>query len=839
MKRLSILLLLSLASVPAWATTYYSSPTGSGTTCSDGSPCDVATGIGKLVAGDTLYLKDGTYTGVAGMITVNNVDGSLGSRITITAVNDGAVSINGEAARVPVDIVDSSYITLSGVNAYNSSSDVVKVRASDGQPNYDSYNELKRVAAWNAVDSDNRHVYSIHNIDRVLFEDCAGFGRGRIIFGPFNANYITFRRCWGRWNTYASDGTPKQAFNIVYNTTHLIFENIISEFDKQGATTGTQYGSGTAGGIIAPGPYSTDTQVLGSIGLALSAWTNPGFIWYMSPSSAESGNTGTTFSNVVGYVQPAGYDIYPFSMNDTIGTSTADHVTSITGIDGWNSEFLNGWSGVTNHLQQETVGAYNLYTNTGAGAAIRYRYVDGSLTGTELWPWPMTARIKAALNLSGYDTDYDIDSTIQGIFGTYISPANAPVVTTGAVTSLAGSSLTIAGNVTDDGGGTISDCGACWSKSPNPTVADAHTNDGCATEGAFNSSATGLTPCEFWYIRSWAVNENATVYGLDSLIKPRGALAPGDWTSASSTDTVTVDAIEGVGLDNADTTGSLADFVIANNANRLLLVSVAVESTASNKVSGVVWNTSEALTKIGEAVNANYNYVSLWYLVAPTATTASITASFGDVRDVHIRAVSLYNVNSTPIRDSDTASSTIGGELEASALTMTTVSGDFCLSSLFTGDAPTNDVSAIAPYGSETERWDLEFLPGKSSQVGGYSLVASGASTVIGADWTAGSSEATPYAHVAACIIPSSTASDNWYTPTATPPRRVKAGATVLTHVADDAACPASIDNDNKWCHVDSTDLLYVRTDGGNPGAVTIICGASAPSNLLMMGIGQ
>jgi hypothetical protein len=43
------------------ATIYYASPTGSGTICSDSNPCSLDTGINKLVAGDTLYLKGGTY----------------------------------------------------------------------------------------------------------------------------------------------------------------------------------------------------------------------------------------------------------------------------------------------------------------------------------------------------------------------------------------------------------------------------------------------------------------------------------------------------------------------------------------------------------------------------------------------------------------------------------------------------------------------------------------------------------------------------------------------------------------------------------------------------------
>jgi hypothetical protein len=84
------------------------------------------------------------------------------------------------------------------------------------------------------------------------------------------------------------------------------------------------------------------------------------------------------------------------------------------------------------------------------------------------------------------------------------------------------------------------------------------------------------------------------------------------------------------------------------------------------------------------------------------------------------------------------------------------------------------------------------------------------------------------WGQVGASFNAASTTSANWYTSTAVKPYSIKAGATALTHVADDAACPASIDGANKWCHVDSTDRIYVQvTGGGNPGTLNINCSRS------------
>ena len=56
--------------------------------------------------------------------------------------------------------------------------------------------------------------------------------------------------------------------------------------------------------------------------------------------------------------------------------------------------------------------------NTSQGAQIRYRYVDGVLTGTDLWPWPMNQRIINAMTTAGYIPE-DVNARIQVFFGAF------------------------------------------------------------------------------------------------------------------------------------------------------------------------------------------------------------------------------------------------------------------------------------------------------------------------------------------------------------------------------------------------------------------------------------
>ena len=76
-----------------------------------------------------------------------------------------------------------------------------------------------------------------------------------------------------------------------------------------------------------------------------------------------------------------------------------------------------------------------------------------------------------------------------------------PVVTTTAPTAVTSSSASSGGNITNDGGATITARGICWSTSPGPTITDNKTVNGTGT-GAFTSSMTSLAPATTYYIKA-------------------------------------------------------------------------------------------------------------------------------------------------------------------------------------------------------------------------------------------------------------------------------------------------------------------------------------------------
>ncbi len=92
-----------------------------------------------------------------------------------------------------------------------------------------------------------------------------------------------------------------------------------------------------------------------------------------------------------------------------------------------------------------------------------------------------------------------------------LAPA-IPVVTTVDISSISQTSAVSGGNVTDNGGATVTQRGVCWSISENPTYEDSRSTDGNGT-GSYISSISGLTCNTQYYVRAYATNEVGRAYG--------------------------------------------------------------------------------------------------------------------------------------------------------------------------------------------------------------------------------------------------------------------------------------------------------------------------------------
>jgi hypothetical protein len=203
----------------------------------------------------------------------------------------------------------------------------------------------------------------------------------------------------------------------------------------------------------------------------------------------------------------------------SVDTSPATDITSRTATTGGNVTDDGGdpvtARGVCWSVNPDPNIVFNDHTTDGSGTGS----FTSSLTG--LYPG-VTYHIRAYAT-NGIGTSYGSDLTFKTV--------GKPSVTTADVSDIATDSATCGGDVTSDGGDTVTARGVCWNVNPNPTITGMHTEDGTGT-GAFTSSITGLEPGGTYYVRAYATNSVGTKYGTEKVFT---TLAPPTVTTADVT----------------------------------------------------------------------------------------------------------------------------------------------------------------------------------------------------------------------------------------------------------------------------------------------------------------
>ncbi|MBO4231880.1 MAG: fibrobacter succinogenes major paralogous domain-containing protein [Bacteroidales bacterium] len=128
-----------------------------------------------------------------------------------------------------------------------------------------------------------------------------------------------------------------------------------------------------------------------------------------------------------------------------------------------------------------------------------------------------------------------------------------PAVTTNAISNISVTTALSGGNVTDDGGATVTARGVCWSStSTAPTIADSHTSDGTGT-GIYSSVLSALARNTKYYVRAYATNYIGTSYG-DTVSFTTLADFPTVTTAAVSSITSVTAVVGGEVTDDGDAT---------------------------------------------------------------------------------------------------------------------------------------------------------------------------------------------------------------------------------------------------------------------------------------------
>lgn len=102
-----------------------------------------------------------------------------------------------------------------------------------------------------------------------------------------------------------------------------------------------------------------------------------------------------------------------------------------------------------------------------------------------------------------------------------------PVLTTSSISNITATSASCGGDITSNGGTTITVRGVCWNIVQAPTTSVSKTIDGSGT-GSFNSNISGLTASTLYYIRAYATNKAGTVYGNELSFTTQAVFSCGD-----------------------------------------------------------------------------------------------------------------------------------------------------------------------------------------------------------------------------------------------------------------------------------------------------------------------
>jgi len=186
----------------------------------------------------------------------------------------------------------------------------------------------------------------------------------------------------------------------------------------------------------------------------------------------------------------------------TITTASISNITEISA-QGGGDVTSDGGASVTSKgicwstSQNPTKDDFNSIDGNGTGSFSSL--ITGLICGTAYY-------VRAfAINTAGTAYGDQVSFTTAGCV---VSPA----VTTTSISNIGASSAQGGGNVTSDGGATVTARGVCWSTSSNPTTSDFTSSNGTGI-GSYTSNLTGLNPLTTYYVRAYATNNAGTEYG--------------------------------------------------------------------------------------------------------------------------------------------------------------------------------------------------------------------------------------------------------------------------------------------------------------------------------------
>jgi uncharacterized protein (TIGR02145 family) len=324
---------------------------------------------------------------------------------------------------------------------------------------------------------------------------------------------------------------------------------------------------------------------------------------------------GTSFVNMIGANAQ-------FALPVISSTTGAYSITTSSAISGGVISSDGGASITDRGLVWGTsAGSSTFSVTTGTGTGTFTSSITGLTSG-------ITYYIRAfATNSVG--TKYGSEITLNTAQAVATLAATTTVSAIGSTTAVSG------GNITYNGGATVTASGVVWSTTSTPTIALAtKTTDGAAS-GTYTSNITGLTPGTLYYVRSYATNSVGTSYGSQTSFTTLNTATIAATVSATSITSnsattggdITADGgatVTSRGLVYGTTTGSATFSVTSGTGTGTYSIGLTGLSPATT-----YYVRSFATNSVGTVYGAETNFTTIAVepTVSATAVAASITGS--------------------------------------------------------------------------------------------------------------------------------------------------------------------------------------------------------------------
>ena len=254
-----------------------------------------------------------------------------------------------------------------------------------------------------------------------------------------------------------------------------------------------------------------------------------------------------------------------------------------------------------------------------------------------------TAYFYTAYAINSVDTTYGGEQSFTTLAA--VAPT-APTTSTAAASTITSTTATLNGNITSDGGATITARGFVYATSNadltiENTAADTVIVSG--TTGTFNSAITGLTAGTTYYYRAYATNSVDTTYGGEQSFTTEAAVAvaPTSSTTAASNITSTTATLNGNITSDGGAAITARGFVYATSNTGLIIGATGVTNVTVNGTTGTF---NSAITSLTAGTKYYYrayatNSVDTTYGAVQSFTTTTEAAL--SIEDFELAGISI------------------------------------------------------------------------------------------------------------------------------------------------------------------------------------------------------